>query len=235
MEQRLRNFCNSRNLDDELHFLIKCEFHTNARKTFYLVLDKNICNFESLPDDDKFRAILTSPKEDVIFSLGKFIHDGFKSRELFQRNSLWNIFNTGFNFIVLMLNLPVNISFFSFSYYFRKKHNSSHCVRYFAGVIRFLSFYLLLFYICMFWLMGQPWPVCVNKNYYYYCDQLQKICYTCNVFILQTNYHLHHQVFAEISPLLLRVIFFGAWPRVHLICITDPGIAYLLDLTTKNK
>ena len=52
--------------------------------------------------------------------------------------------------------------------YFRKKHNSSHCVRYFAGVIRFLSFYLLLFYICMFWLMGQPWPVCVNKNYYYY-------------------------------------------------------------------
>ena len=120
VEQRLCNFCNSRNLDDELHFLIKCEFHTNARKTFYLVLDKNICNFESLPDDDKFRAILTSPKEDVIFSLGKFIHDGFKSRELFQRNSLSNIFNTGFNFIVLMLNLPVYISFFSFSYYFRK-------------------------------------------------------------------------------------------------------------------
>ena len=47
-------------LDDELHFLIKCEFHTNARKTFYLVLDKNISNFESLSHDcDKFRAILT--------------------------------------------------------------------------------------------------------------------------------------------------------------------------------
>ena len=47
VEQRLFNFCNSCNLDDELHFLIKCEFHTNARKTFYLVLDKNISNFES--------------------------------------------------------------------------------------------------------------------------------------------------------------------------------------------
>ena len=43
--QRLCNFCNSRNLDDELHFLIKCVFHTNARKTFYLVLDKNISKF----------------------------------------------------------------------------------------------------------------------------------------------------------------------------------------------
>ena len=61
-----------------------CEFHTYARKVFYLVLDKNISNFESLPDDDKFRVILTSPNEDVIFSLAKFIHDGFKSRELFE-------------------------------------------------------------------------------------------------------------------------------------------------------
>ena len=93
VEHRQGNFCNSCNLDDELHFLIKCEFHTNARKTFYLVLDKNISNFESLTDDDKFRAVLTSPNEDVIFYLGKFIHDGFKCRELFQRNSLWNIFN----------------------------------------------------------------------------------------------------------------------------------------------
>ena len=139
MEQRLCNFCNSRNLDDELHFLIKCEFHTNARKNFYFVLDKNISNFESLPDAVKFRAILTSPNEDAIFSLGKFIHDGFKSRELFQTNSLWNIFDTGFNSIVLMLNLPVYISFFSFSIIL-EKHNTSHCVRYFVGVIGFFIF-----------------------------------------------------------------------------------------------
>ena len=26
-----------------------------------------------------------------------------------------------------------------------------------------------MFYCVIFWLMGQPWPVCVNKNYYYYC------------------------------------------------------------------
>ena len=33
---------------------------------------------------------------------------------LLQRNILWNIFNTGINSSVLMLNLPVHISFFSF-------------------------------------------------------------------------------------------------------------------------
>ena len=83
VEQRLCNFCNSLSLDNELHFLIKCEFHTNAIKTFYSDLDESISNFW------KF---LASPNEDSIFSLGKFIHDGFKSRELFQRKSLWNIF-----------------------------------------------------------------------------------------------------------------------------------------------
>ena len=48
-----------------------------------------------------------------------------------------------------MLNLPVYIAF-SVSLIILEKHNTSHCVRYFAGVIGFLSFYLLLFYICMF-------------------------------------------------------------------------------------
>ena len=36
VEQRLCNFCNSRNLDDELHFLIKCKFHTNGKKPLFI-------------------------------------------------------------------------------------------------------------------------------------------------------------------------------------------------------
>ena len=84
----------SRNLDDELHSLLNCEFHTYARKAFYSVLYESIANFESLSDDDKFRAVLTTPNEDVTY-LGKLIHDGFKSRDPFQRN-IFDIFNTGF-------------------------------------------------------------------------------------------------------------------------------------------
>ena len=32
--------------DYEMHFPLKCEFHTNARKTIYSVLNGNIFNFE---------------------------------------------------------------------------------------------------------------------------------------------------------------------------------------------
>ena len=69
-----------------MHFLIHCEFHTNARKTFFSTDYKNTVNFESLNDKDKFRAMLISTNEAVIFALGKFIHDGFKSRDIFQGN-----------------------------------------------------------------------------------------------------------------------------------------------------
>ena len=101
MEQRLCNFCNTRNKDDELHFLIKCKRHTNARKkTLYSVLDENISNFGSLPDDNKFRAILTSPNEDVIFSPENFIRDGFRSRELFKGIVIEVFSNAGFNSLV---------------------------------------------------------------------------------------------------------------------------------------
>ena len=86
VERRLCIFCNSRKLDDEMHFLIHCEFHTNARKTFFSAVYKNIVDFESLNDKDKFRSILISTNEAVIFALGKFIHDGFKSRDVFQSN-----------------------------------------------------------------------------------------------------------------------------------------------------
>ena len=77
VERRLCIFCNSRKSDHEMHFLIHCEFHTNARKTFFsAVYNKSIVNFESLNDKDKFRAILIFTNEAVIFTHGKFIHDG---------------------------------------------------------------------------------------------------------------------------------------------------------------
>ena len=111
-ERRLCIFCNSRKLDDEVHFLIHCEFLTNARKTFFSTVYKNIVDFECLNDKDKFRSILISTNEAVIFALGKFIHDGFRSRDVFQSNIHW-ILNTDFNFIAITLNLCINKSFIS--------------------------------------------------------------------------------------------------------------------------
>ena len=47
----------------------------------FSLLGENIDNFYSLTDIDKFKEILTSQRHDVIIALGKFIHDGFKSRD----------------------------------------------------------------------------------------------------------------------------------------------------------
>ena len=82
VEKRLRHFCRSGNVDDEYHFLIHCGFHAVGRKMLYSTACQNIINFEELRDQDKFKEILISRNEKVIFSLGKFIYEGFKSRDL---------------------------------------------------------------------------------------------------------------------------------------------------------
>jgi len=86
-ERRVCKFCDSKNVDDELHFLIHCDFHSTARQTFYSHLRHLITNFDTLKDMDKFREILVSTNDDVILALGKFIHDGFKSRDQFCVNT----------------------------------------------------------------------------------------------------------------------------------------------------
>ena len=87
VEKRLCHFCSSGNVDDEYHFLIHCGFHAVGRKILYSTACQNIINFEELSDQDKFKEILISRNEKVIFSLGKFIYEGFKSRDLVQRRN----------------------------------------------------------------------------------------------------------------------------------------------------
>ena len=80
-ELRLRKYCESEAVDDELHFRINCDFHSRDRQILFFLLGENTDNFCSLTDIDKFKEIFTSQRHDVILALGKFIHDGFKSRD----------------------------------------------------------------------------------------------------------------------------------------------------------
>ena len=80
-EDRLCKYCKSGKVDDELHFLIYCDFHLKSRKSFFSQLCEIITDFDSLNGVDKFRKILVSTNEDVIVGLGKFIYEGFKSRD----------------------------------------------------------------------------------------------------------------------------------------------------------
>ena len=80
-ELRLCKYCESEAVDDELHIRINCDFHLRDSQILFSLLGENIDNFYSLTDIDKFKEILTSQRHDVILALGKFIHDGFKSRD----------------------------------------------------------------------------------------------------------------------------------------------------------
>ena len=87
----LCKYCKSGKVDDELHFLVHCDFHSKTRKLFFSQLCEIITDFHRLNDVDKFREILMSTNEDVIVSLGKFIYDGFKSRDQICINTSWNV------------------------------------------------------------------------------------------------------------------------------------------------
>ena len=80
-ELRLCKYCESEAVEDELHFLINCDFHLRDRQILFSLLGEITDNFYSLTDIDKFKEILTSQRHAVILAVGKFIHDGFKSRD----------------------------------------------------------------------------------------------------------------------------------------------------------
>ena len=90
-DKRLCKYCKSGKVDDELHFLVHCDFHSKTRKLFFSQLCEIITDFHRLNDVDKFREILMSTNEDVIVSLGKFIYDGFKSRDQICISTSWNV------------------------------------------------------------------------------------------------------------------------------------------------
>ena len=59
-------------------------------KLLFFQLCDIITNFHRL-NDDKFREIPMSTNEDVFVSLGRFIYDGFKSRDQICINTSWNV------------------------------------------------------------------------------------------------------------------------------------------------
>ena len=58
-ELRLCKYCESEAVDDELHFLIKCDFHLRDMQILFSLLGDHTDNFYSLTDFDKFKEILT--------------------------------------------------------------------------------------------------------------------------------------------------------------------------------
>ena len=173
-DKRLCKYCKSGKVDDELHFLVHCDFHSKIRKLFYSQLCEIISDFHRLKDVDKFREILMSTNEDVIVSLGKFIYDGFKSRDQICINTSWNVCTLIACFIPILWFLISCLLFTAWSFI----KDITYCLNYsrhHKGVMvsawqisiytLVLPIYVLFLcaFTCVVWLMGQLWPFCVNK------------------------------------------------------------------------
>ena len=79
-EQRLCDYCNSSDIDDEVHMLIKCEYHDIERRSFFSSLP-SIMQSDIISDSNRFRSVMTSKDKEIVYKLAYFIHKCFQKRK----------------------------------------------------------------------------------------------------------------------------------------------------------
>ena len=77
---RLCQFCNSREIDDEVHFLITCEFHGENRNSLLADISHLCCLDWNSSPQNKFECIMKSKNKSVLAAVAKFVYNGFKKR-----------------------------------------------------------------------------------------------------------------------------------------------------------
>ena len=80
--QRFCLYCDTGEIDNEIHFLLKCPFHSAGR--FSLLQEiVHYLPLQSKPDHrDMFINIMTSKNQMILNALGKFVYEEFKRREI---------------------------------------------------------------------------------------------------------------------------------------------------------
>ena len=79
-DQRFCMFCNSGEIDDELHFITACNYHSCERDNFFRIIDP-INKISSMTNTfDKFVTIMNSEEPSVAKALGSFVFSAFKKR-----------------------------------------------------------------------------------------------------------------------------------------------------------
>ena len=80
---RTCKYCTLGNVDNELHMLLRCTFHSNERNIFLNelgLLSKFNIPLRNYCDEDLFRFILQQSDSSTINYLGKFLSNGFINR-----------------------------------------------------------------------------------------------------------------------------------------------------------
>ena len=74
-------FCNSGEIDDELHFITACNYHLCERDTFFWIVDPIVKISGMANTFDKFVTIMNSKEPSVVEALGSFVFSAFKKRD----------------------------------------------------------------------------------------------------------------------------------------------------------
>ena len=78
-EQRLCLICENGEVEDEAHFLLRCEAYSPERQGLFEKLSDPI-SFQLLPDKGKLQLLLNTP--DLVKSTAQFLIDSFDKRSL---------------------------------------------------------------------------------------------------------------------------------------------------------
>ena len=74
---RICQHCSSLEIDDEIHMLLRCEFHVDERLQLFSELP---AEFMCVDQDNLFKKLLNNSNESVIRSIGKYVHTCFERR-----------------------------------------------------------------------------------------------------------------------------------------------------------
>ena len=82
-QQRLCLYCDSQELDDEIHFLLRYNFHSDARDSLIHTIAEHLpVHLEVVAQIELFIDIMTSKNKDILNALVKFVDMEFMRREL---------------------------------------------------------------------------------------------------------------------------------------------------------
>ena len=80
-DERVCQFCDGREIDDEIHFLLQCKFHKEERISLFDEI-KPLCPINEASTITKmFQCIMKSKNQYVLMALAKFVHNEFQKRD----------------------------------------------------------------------------------------------------------------------------------------------------------
>ena len=89
--QRLCLYCNCGEIDDEIHFLLKRNFHAEARYSLFQLIASYLLLQEPINEVEIFTTVMTNKKPLILNALGKFVYQEFKRGEQEARYNNLNL------------------------------------------------------------------------------------------------------------------------------------------------